>query len=283
MIRRLPRLMCALVPVAAAFCLATGAAAADDPKVPPGTDPGGIAVAVVTAEGLDYTDADIASRLARDGEGEIIGFDFADDDRRPYGVAGPGTESARFILRTVKTARLVPIRATAGNKKSLGQAALFVTRSPARVILFTPSNGNVEDWDLFYRFAVRFNQALIVVPAGDGGKDLDTTPTYPAALGLPNVLVVTAADATGVLSSKANFGMKIVDVAATVSSPQGENISAASIEAATRLSARALELAEREPNLNGAGLKAKLLASAKATPAVSTRLGVLDLGGALPQ
>jgi hypothetical protein len=46
--------------------------AADKPKVPPGRDPGGFAIALFST-GVDYTDPAVANCLARDGEGELIG------------------------------------------------------------------------------------------------------------------------------------------------------------------------------------------------------------------
>src|SRR5215467_9057175 len=51
------------------------------PPVPPGRDPGGVAVALI---GIDYTLPAVARRLARDGEGELIGWDLQDQDRKPF-------------------------------------------------------------------------------------------------------------------------------------------------------------------------------------------------------
>ncbi len=66
---------------------------ADAPKVPkpkliPGIDPGGLALAVI-GDGIDYARPEIAARLARDGEGELVGFDLVDRDRRPYAPTPP--------------------------------------------------------------------------------------------------------------------------------------------------------------------------------------------------
>lgn len=69
------------------FCAAnTGSAQAADPKVPPGQDPGGPALALIGG-GVDYTSADIAHRLARDGEGEPISWDLIDNDRTAFARA----------------------------------------------------------------------------------------------------------------------------------------------------------------------------------------------------
>ena len=93
------------VPILAAVLVialaATGASAQSPakPKVPPGTDPGGTAIALI-AHGVDYTDPEIAPRLARDGEGDIIGWDFIAGDNKPYaagaenGVDGTGSPSS---------------------------------------------------------------------------------------------------------------------------------------------------------------------------------------------
>src|SRR5215813_6387373 len=86
------------------------------PPVPPGRDPGGVAVALI-GTGIDYTLPQVASRLARDGEGELIGWDLQDEDRRPFdrskGSAPPewggdGTLIASLLVRD-GAVRLVPV------------------------------------------------------------------------------------------------------------------------------------------------------------------------------
>lgn len=81
--RPLAVIAAAMMPILAAGAAAIGGQPASKPKVPVGVDPGGFAVAVV-GEGIDYWRPEIARRLARDGEGEIIGFDLVDGDRLPY-------------------------------------------------------------------------------------------------------------------------------------------------------------------------------------------------------
>ena len=82
------------------------------PRVPPGLDPGGVAVAIADPVGIHYADPQIAQRLARDGEGELIGWDFVDEDRRPF--AEPGTKIAAtsvagVLLREAGAARLLAV------------------------------------------------------------------------------------------------------------------------------------------------------------------------------
>ncbi len=73
---------CTTVALAALTLIVSLPALAADPKVPTGLDPGGTAIGLVTT-GIDYTDPEIAARLARDGEGEAIGMDLVDGERLP--------------------------------------------------------------------------------------------------------------------------------------------------------------------------------------------------------
>ena len=94
----------------------SGSANADDPKVPAGIDPGLQPIAILTT-GIDYTDPAIAARLARDGEGELIGWDFTENDRRPFAASpnttppnwgGDGTVLVRRWLLAVSRVRKRP-------------------------------------------------------------------------------------------------------------------------------------------------------------------------------
>ena len=74
--------MMRLVAAVAVVLAIVGSAAAQPkkPKLPPGLDPGGVAIVLLTT-GIDYTKPELAVRLARDGEGELIGWDAVDGDK----------------------------------------------------------------------------------------------------------------------------------------------------------------------------------------------------------
>lgn len=144
---RVTRFAQTLVAAAALSLVAATALAqtpAAKPRVPPGVDPGGIAVAII-GDGIDYTRPEIAARLARDGEGQLFGWDFVDSDRRPFatcaGAASPAqacpTNAASTIVRLAPTARLIVIRASPSRPQSLVEAMLLVRQSPARIVLFS--------------------------------------------------------------------------------------------------------------------------------------------------
>lgn len=251
------------------------------PKVPAGRDPGGIAVAVIGA-GIDYRRPEIAARLARDGEGEIIAWDVIDDDARPLEAepapgrrvppqAGTATVEQHFLAAAPR-ARLIPVRVPDDNPLALGGALAFAGQTPARIAVFLVA-GQIDpqplSWKVFQDAAKRAPQLLIVVPAGHQG-DIDAVKIAPAGLGIPNQIVVTEAMYNGMIV--ASFGANSVDVAVctglTVSSTMHPQKSMAILEnaAALRLAVLASTIAAKEPGLDGAQLKARVLALAEASP-----------------
>src|SRR2546423_9158773 len=109
------------------------------PPLQPGRDPGGVAIALVTT-GIDYTVPEVAQRLARDGEGELIGWDLEDQDRKPFDRSkggarpewgGDGTLIAS-VLSGGRWVRLVPVRVDPTDAASLARGIAVVAQTPAR-------------------------------------------------------------------------------------------------------------------------------------------------------
>lgn len=196
------RLSVILAIAAGALCLG-GSAEAADPKVPPGQDPGGLAIALIGG-GIDYTQPALAARLARDGEGELIGWDVVDNDRAPFAAAanpqelGQGVTDATvlstLLLSAYAKGRLVPVRAPSQDPQALAKAIAFATGTPARIIAIALPLDSVPMRAVIQQASERFKDFLFVV-AGD-------VPTVPAAapqqiplpslMNRPNVLVVAA-------------------------------------------------------------------------------------------
>ena len=237
------------------------------PPLPPGRDPGGVAIALLTT-GIDYTLANVARGLARDGEGELIGFDLVDRDNRPFGDSGraqtpphwggEGTTLAINILDPTIGARLVPVRVDPREPASLARAVAFIAQTPARIVAVPMWSPRKEDWQPFRQAAERFPQLLFVIAAGDDGKDLDKDPVYPAAFALPNVLVVTAArpDANAPRSAHiapaASWGANTVDAVALAKD---------SAIATAIVAKAAATLLPHSSGLSGGELKLKLIRS----------------------
>lgn len=159
-------------------------ALAADPKVPPAQDPG-LAPLALVGQGIDYTDTAIAPRLARDGEGNIVGWDFVDNDIFPFSKDAVSNAQAKLLLSHAGIA-LVPVRVGATDYRGVGGAASFVSHTPIRTVVVTITSARKEDWDVFAQAAKHFGKLLFVVPSGDAEL------AFPAALNLPNVLSVAA-------------------------------------------------------------------------------------------
>lgn len=270
---------------------------AQKPRVPPGRDPGGIPIAII-ASGVNYMLPGIAERLARDGEGDLVGVDMEDGDNRPFDRAPPaanpatssplagnhvgsGTAIASIVIREAgRPVRLAVVRPRLGDPHTYGNAAAFAAHTGARVVVLSVTSTGAREFEIFARAAAHFQDLLFIVVAGDEVRDLDTAPLYPASLRLANILVVTAATADGKLVEKAGFGPRTVDVAiaaealdALDAEGKPRKLTGSAI-AAARAAALALRLSAAEPGLKGAALKAKLLTLAEpmAGPA-QTRAG----------
>jgi len=149
-----------------AFVVPTVAvASARKPKLPPGRDPGGVAVALI-GPGTDYTDPMIAARLARDGEGDLIGWDFIDNDNRPFAVGESWVADPRSLVDLAPSARFIPIRVPRSHPAVRQRALLFALQTPARIVLFAErflQSGEIES----VRAMAQAAQPVLVIAAGD--------------------------------------------------------------------------------------------------------------------
>ena len=144
----LPIKPAALIPLAVTLFALIAQAFAQSPKekprVPPGVDPGGVAVAII-GSGIDYTRPEIAARLARDGEGEIIGWDFVDNDRRPFAACRanetppPTSWCLPFPIELLAIGkpsfRIIVLRASPWSPQILVAAVQQANQTPARIVL----------------------------------------------------------------------------------------------------------------------------------------------------
>lgn len=242
---------------AAILSLCGGPAAAEtpDPKVPAGRDPGGVAVAIV-GPGLDYRRPEFHRRLARDGEGELVAWDFADDDPRPFSGVEVDAALASIVLAESPATRLVLARVPAGRHDLIAAAFRFAAQSPARVLLL----------------------------GADPGRPLQRADLIVATRHLPGLLVVVPArhvaeenrdgaleqgERAGLLLVAAEGGSVTADVAVAVTgSDAGPAVrGAADVRpddiAAARVAALAARSIAIEPTLSGAGLRAHILSFAE--------------------
>jgi hypothetical protein len=260
-----------LLAAGAVLCADMAGAQVRKPKLPPGSDPGGIAIAILST-GIDYTAPDIAQRLARDGEGELIGWDLIDRDNRPLNAKAAETPAAwggdgNALIRAVGMPgrRVVPVRIDMRDPMSLPKAAAFAAQTPARIVVVPMWTADADEWAAFGMAIKAFADLLFIAAAGDEGRDIDREPVWPAGFGYGNVLVVSAPLAEGAgQAARPNVGPNTV--AATVEG--AENSRMAAVLAADALAGCWPQLLQRA---RGEAVKKAVLAEvAKARPGSST-------------
>jgi len=262
-----------------------------DPVVPAGRDPGGVRVALVDA-GVNYLLPAVARRLARDAAGRPLGYDYWDDDPRPFDsnpahspffTQRHGTRTASLLLREAPVASLVPYRYPRPDMSRM--TALVEAAAAAGVVVVNLSLGSRDagEWKAFAAAVAAQPGMLFVVSAGNDGADLDEAPVYPAALPHENVLTVTSVTVDGRLARGSNRGRERVDLGVPgehvrVTGFDGEpRFVSGSSYAAVRVSALAACLLAANPRWRAPDLRRALIARAErpAQPADATRHGVI--------
>lgn len=246
---------------------------AADPRPPPDRDPGGTAVAVV-GRGIDYTRREVAHRLARDGEGQIIGFDFADNDAYPFAPYPQGDDDlAGVILEEGRTTRLVVVRTPAGRAAALAPALQLIAQTPARIALLVPQLGAPMDLANLVDAARRLPHLLLIVPAR-----LVTGVTSASHGGLI-VVAGSPSDRTAGFSAAADVALARepeVSAAQDAGTVAGQTRLIDDL-AAARLAALAARIVAAEPTLAGLALKDRIVGLAKPGPSGHPPL-IADVG-----
>ena len=248
-----------------------------NPPVPGGTESGTVRVALVDS-GVNYLLPEIASRLARDADGALVGFDFWDLDARPFD-SNParsafhpqrhGTRTASLILEEAPVAALVPYRYPRHDMSRMRRLVEHAAAAGVRIVNLSMGSRRLSDWAGFEAAARGHPQMLFVVSAGNDGADLDETPAYPASLKLDNLLTVTSADDSGLPAQGSNRGRGSVDLAVpaeripvTGFDGRPRRVSGSSY-AAARISAFAACLLAAHPEWTTPALKSAILARAR--------------------
>jgi hypothetical protein len=254
----------------------TGRTLPFDPPVPPGSDPGGVTVALLDT-GVNYLQPAIAERLARGPDGAILGFDFEDSDPRPFDLnlalspfhpGRHGTALAQALLREAAPLRLIPLRYPRSQPEKLADAVELAAKHGAKILLVGLGSRRAPDWQGFADALRAHPEILAIVSAGREGEDIDDRAYYPAALALPNMLTVGAADGFG-QPVRSNWGLRRVDLLAPAErlvvrnfDDVEEAVSGAEF-AAARVAALATRALAAAPGMTAAQLKARLLAMAR--------------------
>jgi hypothetical protein len=251
--------------------IALAAEPAKKPPVPPGVDPGGVLIALI-GEGIDYTMPAIAARLARDGEGELIGWDFADNDRRPYQrtvlhngkpIPGVTTGVAQAILDEASAARIAAFRLK--DPYAIDRRAIAIALAAnARIVVLHSLETIKGGTTALSLVSETFPNALIVA-AGPTPSDAVTVLTVGNSTTGCDGRLDAQQSLVDVAAPGACFAVKFLLNARADGATQAGTV-AIDETAAARIAALAARMIAAEPKLTGAELKARIVALAKRLP-----------------
>jgi subtilisin family serine protease len=281
----------------------------------------GVTVAVVDT-GVDYNHPDLGPNVWTnpsdpkngvddDGDGfvdDVHGADFINEDSDPNDDAGHGTHVAGIVGARGNNgvgvtgvnwdAKIMALKFLDGNGEgNTGDAANaidYAVSHGARVI--NASWGGPAFSQALFQAVKRAGDkgVLFVAAAGNDGENADTTPDFPAAFELANVISVAASDRNDKLLDFSNYGAHSVDLAApgddiystvpTISDESGyESFSGTSMATPFVSGAAALYLS-RAPQSTADQVKAALLQNVDQSPSFAGKVasgGRLDIARAL--
>ncbi len=252
-----------------------------NPPVPAGDDPDGVTIALIDS-GVSYRLPMFVGRLARDGAGQVLGYDYWDMDDRPYDVdtsrspffpGHHGTRVASVLVREAPGIRLIPYRYPRPDMSRMRDLVADADAKGAKVVAVPMGSNKSDDWEAFADAARARPHMLFVISAGNNGRNIDERPVYPAALRLDNAIVVTSGHRDGRLARGSNWGPRSVDLMVPAEDLEAIDHRGASKRASgssyadSRVTALAARLLAQNPNWAGPELKRAIIARAQPLPA----------------
>jgi subtilisin family serine protease len=198
-------------------------------------------VIAVIDTGTDYTHPDLKDNIWKNpGEvpndgidndkngyiDDVNGWNFFDGNNNPYygpGEDDHGTHVSGTIAGKANTAgvigvapnvKVMPLKFIGPFGGSLDDAIAAINYAKAKGVKITNNSWGGGGYSQALYDTIKNSNSLFVAAAGNSSSNADTTPMYPAAYNLSNILSVAAITNTGSMASFSNYGATSVDVAA---------------------------------------------------------------------
>ncbi|MFL5877802.1 MAG: S8 family serine peptidase, partial [Solirubrobacteraceae bacterium] len=217
-------------------------------------------------------------------------------DDNGHGTSMAGVVAARGdngigVAGVAWRARIMPVKVVDANASApsaaIADGIRYAVAHGADIVLLALSG---SDPGAYLQDAVQAASdagVLVVCAAGNGGRDIDAVPEYPASFAFPNIVRVAATARDGRLSRMSNTGPRTVDIAVAgagiLSTAMGggyERRSGTSLAAATVAGAAALVWAAA-PRLDAPTLRSVLVQTARHRHRLPIAGGTLDLARAM--
>lgn len=252
-----------------------------------------VIVAVIDT-GVDYTHPDLRDNILRDPAGNVVGWDFANQDANPMDDNSHGTHVAGTIgavgnngvgvIGVCPTVRIMPVKFLgADGSGSTANAVLaidFAVEHGARILNCSWGGGGVSDLLLEAIQRAKKAGVLVVAAAGNEGRNNDENPSYPANYNQfsDNVLSIAATDSRDALAGFSNYGRDTVDLCApgvgimSTLPRNGYGSYSGTSMATPHVSGAAALLLSRYPDLSLDALRYRLLFNADALPELASKV-----------
>ena len=171
--------------------------------------------------GVNYNLPMVQKNLAIDQDGQLIGYDFWDNDNRPFDKdprrnaffpLHHGTTVFSALSHELGDLKIAIYRFPAQNMCLFNDLIDHAQRAGVKIINMSMGSYSRDDWICFYDGAKKHPNILFVISAGNDGFDIDSNPVFPASLDLENMVVVTSSDQFGRLPPQSNYGQASVDL-----------------------------------------------------------------------